>query len=178
LQDSTEGESQVKRKLQDFETGARVVLPSAKLVDFAWARAGTVLRETVNGREMLGVVWDGDPRAVGYPADWPFAAAPLNPPHSIDECRDASGQLDLGRVLEWETWLKEQAVKHAGELQVIRQNVLAILVCARVDLTRERIVELTEMLCPCGTRNGWQIAEDPPAACDKMPDRLHWKLGA
>lgn len=55
--------------LEQFQDGARVTKPDAKHVDFAFGRVGTVIRERVDGRLCLGVLWDGAGRVFEYPGE-------------------------------------------------------------------------------------------------------------
>jgi hypothetical protein len=68
----------MRAALSTFLSGSRVRKPDAKFVDFAYLRTGTVVREMVDGKLHLGVVWDGDHHAFEYPGDYVFEAEPLN----------------------------------------------------------------------------------------------------
>jgi hypothetical protein len=48
--------------LEYIADDARVSKPDAQPVDFAFGRVGTVIREQVDGRMCLGVLWDGETR--------------------------------------------------------------------------------------------------------------------
>lgn len=98
-------------------------------------------------------------------------------PPGLDECLGADGRLDMEKVKGWERGIDEKRVSHAAELMVIVEKLLGIQVCARKELTRERINELANQLSPCGTTNGWSIAEDvAPVTCADDAGRLHWVL--
>ena len=64
------------RELCDLPTGARVTKPSASYHDLAYKRTGTVKRETLprsDGREHLGVLWDGANVILEYEPETLFA---------------------------------------------------------------------------------------------------------
>lgn len=66
------------KPLGSFANGARVRKLNALCFDFAFERIGTVCREEwEDGKEHLGVKWDGGVSIFEYPAEYLFA-----------ECRD------------------------------------------------------------------------------------------
>ena len=61
------------RPLGEIPSGSRVRKPSAIVFDFAYRRTGTVVRERLeDGREHLGVVWDGSGAVYEYPGETEF----------------------------------------------------------------------------------------------------------
>jgi len=101
--------------------------------------------------------------------------ATVNDP--LEGCRDADGKLDLGKVTAREYELVNLAARYADELVVLRNHLVHCQVCARADVTPERIVELTNHLNPAGTENGWSIDEGTAAVvCADDANRMHWIL--
>ncbi len=95
----------------------------------------------------------------------------------LSECRGADGELDMEKVKTWEQHLKELQASHSDELDIIATNLLAVQVCVRRDLTAQRIEELTNLVYPCGTTNGWGINGDiPSVVCSNDSGRLHYVL--
>lgn len=89
--------------LEEFEDNARVLKPGAKPIDFAFGRVGTVVRENVDGRICLGVLWDGATSVFEYPGDILFEGAagvggePDTPESAGAKARAAA---DFGRRFE------------------------------------------------------------------------------
>lgn len=92
--------------LEHFEDDARVLKPNATRMDFAFDRIGTVIREKVDGRVCLGVLWDGATSVFEYPGDILFE----------------SGQFEKGAEARWgeemkatETWPEPKYMKIVTE---------------------------------------------------------------
>lgn len=64
-----------ERPLATIPTGTRVRKPSAGRFDFAYGRAGTVVREEVEGDALQGVRWDGSSLVYAYPGETPLVLA-------------------------------------------------------------------------------------------------------
>ena len=58
-----------QQPLSNIPTGARVKKLTAIRLDFAFGRTGSVIRESFDGREHVGVLWDGGGRVYEYPDD-------------------------------------------------------------------------------------------------------------
>ncbi len=56
-----------------FNNGDRVTRPVSSPFDFAFHRVGTVHREVIEGKELIGVLWDGENRIYVYPKEFQFA---------------------------------------------------------------------------------------------------------
>lgn len=67
--------------LNEFPSGARVFKADAICFDFAFNRIGTVYRENVDGRECIGVLWDGGNSIVEYPEGWPGFESAIEAEH-------------------------------------------------------------------------------------------------
>jgi hypothetical protein len=75
------------KPLESFENGSRVIKPNAIPQDFAFRRVGEVVRETVDGKDLIGVRWYGSHLYFEYGPDTLFASA--EPLYAAPGRRDA-----------------------------------------------------------------------------------------
>ena len=63
-------------------------------------------------------------------------------------------------------------------VRILRERLLAVLVCAPVEMGRDAVGAEVTRIHPTGLDHGWVVKNRPdnPAVCAKNADRRHWVL--